>query len=85
MVRPMHSVDIEFLLDHAGNRLSVESLAIARKVHGADLDVVNYSIRQCGFVFIRRVRQTIFVELDSSTVANLAALEAFYTLKRATS
>lgn len=80
----MTSVDVGFLLDHAGNRLTVESLAIARKVHDADPDVVNYGIRQCGFVFIRRVRQTIFVELDASSVAPLAALEAFHTVKQAT-
>jgi hypothetical protein len=77
----MRPIEIGFLLDDAGNYVEPESLGATAEVCDADLDLINYAIRQCGFVFIRRVRRTIIVELDPARVLPLAALEAFYTVK----
>jgi hypothetical protein len=49
----------------------------------ANSDVVNHAIRRCGYVFVQPANSAIFVELNPSVVAPLAALEAFYEVKAA--
>jgi hypothetical protein len=77
----MRPIEIGVLLNDAGNYVEPELLSAAAEVGDADPDLINYAIRQCGFVFIRRVRRTIIVELDPVRVLPLAALKAFYTVK----
>jgi hypothetical protein len=78
----MHPNDAGFLLSDIGKRLAADSSFLAQGPGlDANLDIVSYAIKHRGFVFIGRVRRAIFVELDPSKVAPLAALEAFYQVK----
>lgn len=78
----MRPTDVGYLLSAVGKRLAAEPAFPALEL-GSDLnpDTVDHAIRGHGFVFICPVQRAVFITLDPSSVAPLAALEAFYQLK----
>ncbi len=78
----MHPTDAGYLLSAVGKRLAVEPTFLAQELAlDANTQTVDDAIGGHGFVFICPVQRAIFIALDPSRVAPLAAREAFHQLK----
>lgn len=78
-MRPTHA---GYLLSAVGKRLAIEPTFPTQELNSdLNTETVDYAIAGHGFVFICPVQRAVFIALDPSSVAPLAALEAFYQLK----
>jgi hypothetical protein len=78
----MSSTDAAFLLTDTGTRVGLDSaVPEEHSTLNAHPEIVDHAIGRHGCVFICPVHRAIFVVLDPSRVAPLAAMEAFYQIK----
>lgn len=78
----MYPTDAIYLLSAVGKRLAVDPTFLSQELAlDANTEIVDEAIGGLGSVFICPVQRAVFIALDPSRVAPLAALEAFYQLK----